>query len=131
MSNLSQESVQKLAQTIAPQVFEYISDDGRYIDGLMNTLEPAIVSVIGHVSPELVGEIGCAIYGLIGVVEANDPYAEHNIWKTRYETLHRYEERNIWKTRYETLHRYVRNTYAESYVDGAEYGMMDTRFEDN
>ncbi len=115
MSTLSQESVQKLAQTIAPQVFEYISEDGRYIDGLMNTLEPAIVSVIGHTSPELVGEIGCAIYGLIGVVEANDPYAEHNVWKTRYEVLH----------------RYVRTTYAESYVDGAEYGMMDTRFEDN
>ena len=108
MSTLSQESVQKLAQTIAPQVFEYISEDGRYIDGLMNTLEPAIVSVIGHTSPELVGEIGCAIYGLIGVVEANDPYAEHNVWKTRYETLH----------------RYVRNTYAESYIDGAEYGIM-------
>ena len=109
MSTLSQESVQKLAQTIAPQVFEYISEDGRYIDGLMNTLEPAIVSVIGHTSPELVGEIGCAIYGLIGVVEANDPYAEHNVWKTRYDALY----------------SYVKRTYAGDYVDGAEYGMMN------
>ena len=115
MSNLSQESTQKLAEAIAPAVFNYISEDGRFMDGLMNTLEPAIVSVIGHVSPELVGELGCVIYGMIGVSTTSDPYAEHNIWKTRYETLH----------------RYVRNTYAESYVDGAEYGMMDTRFEDN
>lgn len=115
MSTLSQESTQKLAETIAPAVFDYISEDGRFMDGLMNTLEPAIVSVIGHVSPELVGELGCAIYGMIGVSTTSDPYAEHNIWRTRYETLH----------------RYVRNTYAESYVDGAEYGMMDTRFEEN
>ena len=115
MSQLSQESTQKLAETIAPAVFDYISEDGRFMDGLMNTLEPAIVSVIGHVSPELVGELGCAIYGMVGVSTISDPYAEHNIWRTRYETLH----------------RYVRNTYAESYVDGAEYGMMDTRFEEN
>ena len=115
MSNLSQESTQKLAEAIAPAVFNYISEDGRFMDGLMNTLEPAIVSVIGHVSPELVGALGCTIYGMIGVSTTSDPYAEHNICKTRYETLH----------------RYVRNTYAESYVDGAEYGMMDTRFEDN
>ncbi len=115
MSSFSQESTQKLAETIAQQVFEYISEDGRYLDGVMNTIEPAIVSVIGQTSPELVGELGCAIMGMIGVLDINDPYATNNIWKTRYETLH----------------RYVRNTYAESYVDGAEYGMMDTRFEEN
>ena len=115
MSSLTQESTQKLAEAIAPAVYDYMLEDGRYLDGVMNTIEPAIVSVIGHTSPELVGELGCAVMGLIGVPTINDPYAEHNIWKTRYETLH----------------RYVRRTYAESYVDGAEYGIIDTRFEDN
>ena len=108
MSNLSQESTQKLAEAIAPAVYDYMAEDGRFLDGVMNTIEPAIVSVIGHTSPELVGELGCAIMGLMGVPSTSDPYAEHNIWKTRYEVLH----------------RYVRNTYAESYVDGAEYGIM-------
>ena len=106
MSTLSQESISKLAQVIAPQVFEYMSEDGRFMDGIMNTMEPAIVSVIGHVSPALVGELGCAIYGMIGVQGNNDPYAENNIWKTRYEALY----------------RYVKENYATDYVDGAEYG---------
>ena len=92
-----------------------MSEDGRFIDGLMNTIEPAIVSVIGHVSPDLVGELGVAIMDSIGIPDINDPYATNNIWKTRYETLY----------------RYVKTTYAESYVDGSEYGMMDTRFEEN
>ncbi len=109
MSSFSQESTQKLAETIAQQVFEYISEDGRYLDGVMNTIEPAIVSVIGQTSPELVGELGCAIMGMIGVHTENDPYANNNIWKTRYESLYSYVKRN----------------YAGDYVDGAEYGMMN------
>lgn len=109
MSTLSQESVQKLAQVIAPQVFDYMSEDGRFIDGLMNTIEPAIVSVIGHVSPDLVGELGVAIMDSIGVPDINDPYAVNNIWKTRYEVLY----------------RYVKENYASDYVDGAEYGTMN------
>ncbi len=115
MSTFSQESIDKLAQVVAPQVYEFMMEDGRYLDGVMNTMEPAIVSVIGHVSPDLAGELGCAIMGLIGIVDSNDPYATNNIWKTRYETLY----------------RYVKKTYAESYVDGSEYGMMDKRVEDN
>lgn len=116
MSNLSQESTRKLACAIAPAVFEYISEDGRYLDGVMNTIESAITSVIGHTSPELVGELGCEIMGMIGVQGSNDPYADNNIWKTRYETLY----------------RYVRTTYADSYVEGAEYGIIDRAFpEDN
>lgn len=115
MSNLSQESTQKLAEAIAPAVYDYMAEDGRFLDGVMNTIEPAIVSVIGHVSPELVGELGCAIMGLIGVPTTSDPYAENNIWKTRYDVLF----------------RYVKANYADSYVDGAEYGMMSPRLEDN
>ncbi len=114
MSSFTQESTQKLAEAIAQQVFEYISEDGRYLDGVMNTIEPAIVSVIGQTSPELVGELGCAIMGMICI--PSDPEVFQD---------------DLWKTRYERLYRYVKRTYAESYVDGAEYGMMDLRFEDN
>lgn len=105
---LKSESVQLLADTIAPQVFEVLSTDGRYLDGVMNSIEPAIQEVLGRVSPDLVGELGCLIVEKIGVIENNDPYAEFNIWKTRYEALY----------------RYVKKNYAESYVDGAEYDIQ-------
>ena len=115
MSNLTEESTRKLAEAIAPQVFEYISEDGRYLDGVMNTIEPAIVSVIGQVTPELVGELGCAIMGMICVPSSTEAF-----------------EDDLWKTRYERLYRYVRTQYAESYVEGAEYGMIVSEFpEDN
>jgi len=108
MSNLSQESTQKLAETIAPAVFEYMSEDGRYLDGVMNTIEPAITSVVGHVSPELVGELGCAIMGLISVPCVDAEFTD-----------------SVWRKRYEALYSYVKRTYADDYVDGAEYGMMN------
>ena len=115
MSTLTQESTQKLAAAIAGQVFDYISEDGRYLDGIMNTIEPAIVSVIGQTSPELVGELGCAIMGMICVPSSTEAF-----------------EDGLWKARYDRLYRYVRTQYAESYVEGAEYGMIVREFpEDN
>ena len=108
MSSFTQESTQKLAEAIAQDVFEYISEDGRYLDGVMNTIEPAIVSVIGQTSPELVGELGCAIMGMICI-----PCEKGVVY-----------EDDLWKIRYERLYRYVKQTYAESYIDGAEYGII-------
>ena len=107
MSSFTQESTQKLAEAIAQDVFAYISEDGRYLDGIMNTIEPAIVHVIGKISPELVGELSCAIMGMICIPSDNGVY-----------------EDDLWKTRYERLYRYVKHTYAESYIDGAEYGIL-------
>ena len=46
---LSSDSTRQLADTIAPAVFEYLSDDGRYMDGIMNSIESAIVHVCGKV----------------------------------------------------------------------------------
>ena len=103
--SFTKESVEKLADVIAPRVFEELCTDGRYMDGLMNSMESAIIQVLGRTSPELVGAIGAAIIDRIGVVGECHPYADNNIWKTRYETLY----------------QYVKRTYAESYVDGAEY----------
>ena len=107
MSTFTQESVQKLAEAIAPAVYDYISVDDAYLDGFMNSILPAIEKVIGKSSPQLVSELSCVIMGMVGTININDPYAKNNIWKTRYDILY----------------RYVKATYAESYVDGAEYGI--------
>lgn len=112
---LSNQSIHKLADTIAPKVFEILSDDGRFLDGTMNSIEPAIQEVIGRVDYTVSSELACLIMEKIGIVENSDPYADHNIWKTRYDTLY----------------RYVKRTYAESYVDGAEYGIINTQLEEN
>lgn len=112
--SFSEESVSKLADVIAPQVFEELCTDGRYMDGLMNSLETAIIQVLGRTSPELVGAIGDAIIQRIGVVGECHPYAQNNIWKTRYDALY----------------SYVKRTYAESYVDGIEYDITIEPFED-
>ena len=112
--SFSEESVNKLADVIAPQVFEELCTDGRYMDGLMNSMETAIIQVLGRTSPELVGAIGEAIIERIGVVGECHPYAQNNIWKTRYEALY----------------TYVKRTYAESYIDGAEYGVSQYGYED-
>ena len=100
--SLKEESLQLLADTIAPQVFEELCDDGRYMDGLMNSMETAINQVIGRTSPELVGELGERIFQKIGVVSESST--------------------EVWRQRYETLYAYVKQNYAESYIDGAEYG---------
>ena len=84
-----------------------VTEDPRFDEVIMNALPEAIYDVMGDVSPELVGELGCEIMGRIGVINQNGPYAENNIWKTRYEALF----------------RHVKKNYAESYVDGAEYSV--------
>ena len=99
---LKEESLQLLADTITPQVFDELCMDGRYMDGIMNSMETAITQIIGRSSPELVGELGERIMAKIGVV--SEPSAE------------------VWRQRYETLYAYVKQNYAESYIDGAEYG---------
>ena len=103
--SFTKESLDKLADVVAPQIFEELCTDGRYLDGLHNSMERAIVQVLGRTSPALIGALGEAIIERIGVVGESHPYAHNNIWKTRYETLY----------------QYVKRTYAESYVDGAEY----------
>ena len=107
--SLRQESIQLLADTIAEDVFAVLCKDGRYRDGIMNSLPEAIAEVVGKVSPEVTGQLGAKIMDKIGIPQDNDPYADNNIWRTRYETLF----------------RYVKNNYAESYVDGAEYAILN------
>lgn len=101
---LSTDSLFKLADAIAPDVFEQLSNDSQYTDGVMNSIERSIVAVIGRIDPEIVGELGVLIINKIGVVNDTPPCYE-----------------DVWRRRYETLYAYVKKNYAESYVDGAEY----------
>ena len=103
--SFSEETISKLADVTARDVFDELVDDGRLEEAVMNSMPMAIESVLGQVSPELVGELGCEVMSRIGITSAISPI----------------EEFNIWKTRYEALYRYVKKNYAESYVDGAEY----------
>lgn len=112
--SFSDESIRKLADVKGRDIFDVIADEPRYLDAIMNSMQPAIEDVMGKVSPELVGALGCEVMGRIGFIEENGPYSHNNIWKTRYEALY----------------NYVKKTYAESYVDGAEYGMMDNVYID-
>lgn len=102
---LSSQTVQKLADAIAHDVFKVMETDGRYLDGVMNSIEPSIVAVLGKISPELVGQLGPLIMEKITVLQSNNPYDDNNIWKVRYQALY----------------KYVKQNYAESYIDGAEY----------
>ena len=102
MSNLSRESIERLADAIAPEVFEQLKKEPHYTEGYMNAIGYAIEEVIGKVKPEVIGELGCAILGRIGVYESN-----------------------LWKNRYQALYRYVKTNFAEEYIDGAEYGNVN------
>lgn len=106
--SFSEESIRKLADVTASCIFDVIVEDGRLDEAVMNSMPSAIQKVMGDVSPELVGELGCEVMSRIGIVEENQPYSDFNIWKTRYEALY----------------RYVKKNYAESYVDGAEYDIQ-------
>lgn len=111
---LSSESIDKLVDNIVHDVFHLISSEPRYTETIMNLLPGTITEVIGETSPELIGELGVKIMDRIGITEDNNPYAEHNIWKTRYDTLY----------------RYVKNNYAAEYIDGAEFGLGVTMYGD-
>ena len=108
--SFSDETISKLADVTANDVFDKIAADGRFLDVVMNSMPDAIQDVIGEASPQLIGVLGAEIMGRIGVIEEHNPYADNNIWKARYEALF----------------NYVKQNYAESYVDGAEYDMMST-----
>lgn len=112
---LSDESTQKLADVISDEVFEIISERGQYLDAVMNTMDHAITTVIGDVSSELSGQLGEIIMEKIGIVHDQEPYAQFNIWKTRYEALY----------------NYVKKNYAESYVDGIEYDIPHVDYTEN
>ena len=103
--SLSSESMSKLVDNIAPDVFHLISSDPYYTETFMNLLPGAIAEVIGDTSPELIGALGVSIMDRVGV-DGDDTRAAR-----------------IWEERYRALYRYVKQKFASEYVDGAEYGM--------
>ncbi|AIX42292.1 hypothetical protein Syn7803C16_73 [Synechococcus phage ACG-2014f] len=110
--SLSNESMSKLVDNIASDVFHLIASDPYYTETFMNLLPGAITEVIGDTSPELIGELGGRIMDRVGV-DGCDVNSD-----------------KVWEERYRSLFRYVKNTYASEYVDGAEYGQMGTMYGD-
>ena len=110
--SLSSESIDKLVDNIAPDVFHLISSDPYYTETIMNLLPGAITEVIGDTSPELIGALGVRIMDRIGVDEGDTTNAK------------------VWEERYRSLFRYVKKNYASEYVDGAEYGQLGTLYGD-
>ena len=101
---LSTQSINQIADQIAPEVFHIIQKEPAFNEAVMNALPRAIDIVLGEVSPTLVGKLGCEIIDRIGVEGGCC------------------DECDKWRGRYEALYRYVKTNYAESYVDGVEYG---------
>ena len=108
--SLSNESIEKLVDNIAQDVFHIIKQNPLYKEGVMNPLPSAIQEVIGDTSPELIGELGSRIMDRIGV--------------------ECYPDAEIWKNRYETLYRYVKRTFPNDYIEGIEYGDYVTMYGD-
>jgi len=106
MSTITEESLDLLADTIAPEVFAVLSEDGQYLDGVMNSLPYAIESVLGRVSPDIVGRLGARIMDQITVPNTK-------------------EIDSVWRERYYALFRYVKATFPDDYVDGAEWGNVN------
>ena len=107
--SIKTESLQQLADTIAPDVFAIVSDDDVYTSGLMNALPYAIREVLGEVSPEVIGELGCLIMEQITVPNTKDLDS-------------------VWEKRYKALYSYVKTNFADDYVDGAEYGNVNIHY---
>ena len=80
--SFSEESISKLADVTARDIFDKIEADGRFCDIVMNSMPDAIRDVIGDASPELIGLLGCEIMGRIGIIEENDPYSNNNMRRT-------------------------------------------------
>ena len=104
--SIKSESLQLLADTIAPEVYAHISEDEVYISGLMNALPYAIREVLGEVSPDLIGELGVLIMEQIAVPNTKDLDS-------------------AWEKRYKALYAYVKTNFAADYIDGAEYGNVN------
>ena len=99
---LSSNSLDRLAEEIAPKVYSLMCNDLRYVEALQNSVVSATSEVMGDIDPRIIGNVANKIIDMIGVDD----------------------DSLVWRDRYETLYRYVKTHYAESYVDGAEYGNM-------
>ena len=54
---LSNKAIQALAEVLAPEVIDYIHEDERYAEFLMEIIPDAIQDKLGTISDELMGEL--------------------------------------------------------------------------
>ena len=58
---LSNKAIQALAEVLAPEVIEYIHEDERYAEFLMEIIPDAIQDKLGPISHELMGELPMSV----------------------------------------------------------------------
>ena len=54
---LSNKAIQALAEVLAPEVIDYIHEDERYAEFLMEIIPDAIQDKLGTISDEIMGEL--------------------------------------------------------------------------
>lgn len=64
---ISSKSLIKIAAALAPEVVEYIYNDERWNDFLIEIVSDAVVDKMGQLDCELHGELCCAISEQIGL----------------------------------------------------------------
>lgn len=64
---ISSKSLNKIAAALAPEVVEYIYNDERWYDFLIEIVSDAVVDKMGQLDYELHGELCCAISEQIGL----------------------------------------------------------------
>lgn len=64
---ISSKSLNKIAAALAPEVVEYIYNDERWDDFLIEIISDAVVNKMGQLDCELHGELCCAISEHIGL----------------------------------------------------------------
>ena len=64
---ISSKSLNKIAAALAPEVVEYIYNDERWDDFLIEIISDAVVNKMGQLDCELHGELCCAISEQIGL----------------------------------------------------------------
>ena len=68
---LSNKSIQALAEVLAPEVIEYIHEDERYAEFLMEIIPDAIQDKLGTISDELMNELPMCVMDRIAFMKVS------------------------------------------------------------
>ena len=68
---LSNKAIQALAEVLAPEVIDYIHEDERYAEFLMEIIPDAIQDKLGTISDELMGELPMCVMDRIAFMKVS------------------------------------------------------------
>lgn len=106
---LSTKATNKLADTLAEKVKDRIYQSEVFIDMMHDMVPNIIQSIMGEVDDDVLFEVSMSVMDRIFLTTLQPQDTS---------------EAAMWEDRYKSLFRYVKKTYAESYIDGAEYGTL-------